>query len=82
MAYPSYSVWPPIRPIRGPTVEDPMQQLRNAQTVNMSSELFEKLFLSRQDYVPPQQQARWSVDDLKVPEEKDWRKSLGNPTPM
>ncbi|KAK0647202.1 gpr1-like plasma membrane protein [Cercophora newfieldiana] len=44
-----------------------MQQLRNAQTINMSAELFEKLFLSRHD---------------SISGTVDWRKSLGNPTPI
>jgi hypothetical protein len=64
-----------------------MQQLRNAQTVNMSAELFEKLFLARNDTAYPQPPTQWAEDDLKSLRSQDaaaadWRKGLGNPTPM
>jgi hypothetical protein len=60
---------PPIRP---PMYQDPVQQYRNANSVQMTAELFEKLFLSQQRL--PQNDA--------APAPADWRKSLGNPTPM
>jgi hypothetical protein len=77
----SYKVTPPARPSRDPSYDtNPMQQLRSAQTVNMSAELFEKLFLQQQYATQAQRSGRSSFDDDAVG--ADWRKSLGNPTPM
>jgi hypothetical protein len=63
---------PPQQPTWAPPYDDPMQQVRNAETINMSAELFEKLYLARGQQSPPQ----------IVASHADWRMSLGNPTPM
>ncbi|KAK3356589.1 GPR1/FUN34/yaaH family-domain-containing protein [Lasiosphaeria hispida] len=83
---PNYSVRPPARPAREQSqgLNDPMQQLRSAQTVNMSAELFEKLFLSQPPPSFSPRPAQWSDDDLDIKGavKVDWRKSVGNPTPI
>ncbi|KAK5655350.1 hypothetical protein OQA88_5917 [Cercophora sp. LCS_1] len=76
-----YTLRPPIRPMRNPSIDDPMAQLRAAQTVNMSSELFEKLFLSQQQSASLSSRTnRWSLDDdmKTLPSTK----TFGNPTPI
>lgn len=82
---PNYSLRPPIRPMRNPSLDDPMAQLRGAQTVNMSPELFEKLFLQQQQNqsFPPRPSTRWSDDDVKsLGPPSSPRPPLGNPTPI
>lgn len=66
--------------MRNPSIDDPMAQLRSAQTVNMSSELFEKLFLAQQQNAALSSRSnRWSDDDIKpLPSTK----TFGNPTPI
>ena len=51
---------------------NPMQRFQSSETVNMSTDQFEKLFLSQQN----------SLTQLHAASQADWRKSLGNPTPM
>lgn len=83
---PNYSLRPPLRPVRNPSFDDPMAQLRSAQTVNMSPELFEKLFLQQsQSSQSNRPSTRWSSDndsDSKSFTSPPWRRSLGNPTPI
>jgi hypothetical protein len=69
---------PPPRPVGDPysSSGDPMQRIRSAETVNMSVELFEKLYLSQQRSFPQEK-----VQPLQVAH-GDWRKGFGNPTPM
>lgn len=79
----SYRTMPPTRPTRNPSYDDPMRQVRNAQNVHISAELFEKLFLSQRNgaYAPrPSYQS--DEEDVKTPPKADWRKSLANPTPI
>src|SRR3954452_15150506 len=90
---PNYTLRPAIRPPPNKQPDDPLAQLRAAQTVNMSAELFEKLFLSQQlaarGGVGAFSQRRmskgtgWSEDDGRSIEETERRrKAVGNPTPM
>jgi hypothetical protein len=80
-----YTLHPPIRQQTQPPLpnpyETPMQTLRGAQTVHMSPELFEKLFLASSRTANSsglQSQSSFHHDD-----EEPWRKpSLPSPTPM
>ncbi len=99
---PSYSTRPPVRPAREQQQQqqqqqqqfdnDPMHQLQSANTVHMSPELFEKLFLQAQQNPSARRSpSRWSLLDDEVNKGDaaasagnggDWRKAMGNPTPM
>lgn len=81
-----YTLRPPIRQQTQPQpnpYETPMQTLRGAQTVHMSPELFEKLFLASSRTANTTTSGLQSQSSFHHDDDERWRKpALPSPTPM
>lgn len=81
-----YTLRPPIRQQTQPPpnpYETPMQTLRGAQTVHMSPELFEKLFLASSRTANTTTSGLQTQSSFHHDDDEQWRKpALPSPTPM